>query len=57
MVVYNKVSFSRKDYKDGKKAKPLRVLLPNACRRDFDETKYMFYLTKDDQLLEKHNKI
>ena len=28
-----------------------------AYRRDFDETKYMFFLNKDDELLEKYNKI
>ena len=26
-------------------------------RRDFDETKYMCFLIKDDELLEKHNEI
>ena len=26
-------------------------------RRDFDETKYMSFLIKDDELLEKYNKI
>ena len=29
----------------------------NACRRDIDETKYMFFLIKDDELLEKYNEI
>ena len=28
-----------------------------ANRRDFDETKYMSFLTKGDELLEKYNKI
>ena len=27
----------------------------SACRRDFDETKYMSFLIKDDELLEKYN--
>ena len=27
------------------------------CRRDFDETKYMSFLIKDNELLEKYNKI
>ena len=33
------------------------MLLPktSAYRRDFDETKYMSFLIKDDELLEKHN--
>ena len=29
----------------------------NAYRRDFDETKYIYFLTKDDKLLEKYNEI
>ena len=29
----------------------------NAFRRDFDETKYIYFLTKDDKLLEKYNEI
>ena len=27
------------------------------CREDFDETKYIFILIKDDELLKKYNKI
>ena len=35
------------------------VLLPkvSACIIDFDETKYMSFLLKDDELSEKHNEI
>ena len=29
----------------------------NAYRRDFDETKYMYFLIKDDEFSEKHNTI
>ena len=29
----------------------------NAFRRDFDETKYMSFLLKDNKLLEKYNEI
>ena len=29
----------------------------SAYRRDFDETKYMFFLIKDSELLEKYNEI
>ena len=29
----------------------------SAYRRDFDKTKYMSFLVKDDELLEKYNKI
>ena len=28
-----------------------------ACRRDFDETKYISFLIKDNELLEKYNEI
>ena len=28
-----------------------------ACREDLDETKYVFILIKDDELLKKYNKI
>ena len=28
-----------------------------ACRKDFDETKFMSFLIEDDELLEKYNKI
>ena len=49
MVVSNKVSLSKMGFKyfisdkDGKKVKPLCILLPKmiAYRSDFDETKYM----------------
>ena len=27
-----------------------------ACRKDFDETKFMSFLIEDDELLEKYNK-
>ena len=65
IVVSNKVSFGKKcfkyfvGYKDGKKVRPLYILLPkmSAYRRDFDETKYMSFLTKDDELFEKCNEI
>ena len=29
----------------------------SAYRRDFDETKYISFLIKNDELLEKHNEI
>ena len=46
-------------YKHDRKVKPLCIMLPKmkANRRDFDETKYMSFLTKGDELLEKYNKI
>ena len=41
------------------KIKPLCVFLPkmSACRKDFDDTKCMSFLSKDDELLEKYNKV
>ena len=29
----------------------------SAYRRDFHETRYMYFLTKDDELLDKYNKV
>ena len=42
-----------------KKIRPLCIFLPkmNAYRKDFDESKYMSFLMKEDELLEKYNKI
>ena len=59
IVVSNKVCFDKKGfeyfigYKDDK-IKPLSIFLPkmSAYRRDFNETKYMYFLIKDDELLE-----
>ena len=61
----NKVSFSKKgfkyftDYKDNEKVKPSCIMLPKMSRytKGFSETKYMSFLIKDDELLEKYNKI
>ena len=41
------------------KSRPLCIFLPkmHAYRRDFDQTKYICFLTKDYELLEKHNEI
>ena len=60
IVVSNKVSFGKMGlkyfigYKDSKKIRPLCKFLPEmgACRRDFNETKYISFLTKDDELIE-----
>ena len=40
-------------YKDAKKIRPLCVFLlkMSAYRKDFDETKYMSFFIKDDELL------
>ena len=41
------------------KIRPLWIFLPNmsAYRKDFDETTYIYFLIKDDDLLEKYNEI
>ena len=65
IVVSNNVSFSKKGfkyfigYKDAKKIRPLCIFLPkvSAYRKDFDETKCMSFLIKDDELLERYNEI
>ena len=65
VTVFNKVSFGKKrfkyfiGYKDDKKIRPLCVFLPKqtAYRKDFDETEFMSFLRKDDELLEKYNDI
>ena len=65
IVVSNKVSFGKKGfkyingYKDAKKIKPLCIFLPkmSAYRKDFNETKYIYFLIKDDELLKRYNKI
>ena len=42
-----------------KKIKTLCIFLPKmtAYRKDFDETKYISFLIKDDEFLEKYNDI
>ena len=57
IVVFNKVSFGKNSfrylmgYKDAK-IRPLDIFPPkiSAYRRDFDETKYILFLIKDDEL-------
>ena len=64
-VVSNRVPFGRKGfkyfigYKNGKKVTHLCIMLQkmNAYRKDFDETKYMSFLIKNNELLEKYNEI
>ena len=66
VVISNKVPFGKKcfkyvtGYKDSKKAKPLCIILPKMSaysRRDFDETKYVSFLIKHEELLENYNEI
>ena len=46
-------------YRDAKKISPLCIFFSKVStyRRDFDGTKYMSFLIKDDELLEKYNEI
>ena len=61
----NKVSFDKNRfkyfiaYKDTKKIGPLLRFLPkmSANRRDFDKSKCISFLIKDDKLLEKYNEV
>ena len=63
--ISNKVSFGKKGfkyfigYKYNENVKPLSLMLPKmgGYTKFFNETKYMSFLIKDDQLLEKYNKI
>ena len=62
IVASNKVSFGKKGFKyfigyKDIKIRPLYIFLPkmSAYRRDFDETKHMSFLIKDDKLSEKYN--
>ena len=63
--VPNNASFGKKcfkyfiGYKDAQKIRPLCIFFPKitAYTRDFDEAKYISFLIKDDELLEKHNEI
>ena len=66
IVVSNKVKKVNKKsfncfirYKDVTKVTPLCIFLPkmSGYRKDFDETKYMSFWIKDDELLRKYNGI
>ena len=62
-MVSNKVSFGKKrfkyftGYKDAKKMIPLCIFLSKMSpyRRNIDEIKYISFLMKHDELLEKYN--
>ena len=62
IIVSSKVPFGKNCFKNfrwyhkgDRKVTPLCIILPKvrAQRRDFDETKYMSFSIKDDELLEK----
>ena len=62
IVVSNMVHFGKKGfkyficYKDSKKVRSLCVILPrmSSYRRDFDETRYLSFSIKNDELLAKY---
>ena len=62
IVVYKKVSFVKNRFRYSlatKILKPLLIFLPkmSVYRRDFDKTKCMNFLIKNDKLLKKYNEI
>ena len=65
IVVFNMVAFDQKgfkyfiSYKDPKKFRALCIFLPKmrGYTRDFDQTKYISFLIKHDEVLEKYNEI
>ena len=67
VLVSNKISFREKNYKyfigylyNDDKVKPLHIMLPkrSAYAKSYDgQTKWMYFLIEDDDLLEKYNTI
>ena len=67
VLVSNKISFGEKSYKyfigylcNYHKVKPLHIMLPKASAyvKSYDnQTKWMYFLIENDDLLEKHNTI
>ena len=67
VLVSNKIHFGEKNYKyftgylyNGNKVKPLNIMLPetSAYVKSYDgQTKLMYFLIEDDDLLEKYNTI
>ena len=67
VLVSNKISFGEKNYKyfigylyNGNKVKPLNIMLPktSAYVKSYNgQTKWMYFLLEDDDLLEKYNTI
>ena len=67
VLVSNKISFGEKNYKhfigylyNVNKVKPLNIMLPKASayvKSYKGQTKWMYFLTEDDELLEKYSTI
>ena len=67
VLVSSKISFDRKNYKyfvgylyNGNKIEPLNIMLPkiNTYVKVYDgQTKWIYFLNEDDDLLEKYNTV
>ena len=67
VLVSNKISFGKKRYKyfigylyNDNKVKPLHIMLPKTSTyvKNYErQTKWIYFLIKDDELLEKYNTI
>ena len=65
IVVSNKLPFSKKDfkqfigYKDAEKNRPFCIFRPKMSihKRYFDKTRCLYFLIKNEKLLEKYNEI
>ena len=67
VLVSSKISFGRKNYKyfvgylyNGNKIEPLNIMLPkiNTYVKVYDgQTKWIYFLNEDDDLLEKYNTV
>ena len=65
IILSKKVSFRKKGFKyfivynDDEKVKPICIMLPKITRyvQSFDESKYISFLIKDNELIEKYNNI
>ena len=65
IVASNKLPFGKQDfkyficYKDAKKIRPLCIFRPKISiyKRDFDETKCMYFFIKDEKTFDKYNKV
>ena len=65
MLLSNKISFGEKNYKyfigqlyNHNKVKPFQIILPKTYLKCCDgQTKWMYFMIEDDDLLEKHNTV
>ena len=64
LLVSNKISFGEKNFigylYNGNQVKPLNIMLPKTSayvKNYYGQTKWMYFLIEDDDLLEKYNTI